>query len=69
MKKQLTREFFVESGRKGGQKSGENKKKTRLELINQVASQVDKETLDLVQSKFSNEEIIRLLKAWEKPKK
>ena len=57
---------FKAWGKKGGTQKGINYKATRLELLERVSGQVDKEMLDLIQSKFTNEEIIRLLKAWGK---
>ena len=57
---------FKDWGKKGGTQKGINYQLTRKELIDKVSGQVDKEMLDLIQSKFTNEEIIRLLKAWGK---
>lgn len=53
-----------ESGKKGADKRWNPLKATRKELIDKASGQVDKEILNLIQSKLSNEEIIRLLRAW-----
>lgn len=57
---------FKEWGKQGGKQKGINAKATRKELLDKVASQVDKEVLNLIQSHLSNKQIVKLLKAWEK---
>ena len=63
---ELNREFFAKEGARGGKQKGINYKKTRKALIDEVSKQVDKDMLNMIQSKFSNENIIKLLKSWEK---
>ena len=56
---------FKDWGKLGGKQKGINYQKTRNQLLEEVSKQVDKKMLNMIQSKFSNNDIVRLIKAWE----
>lgn len=61
----LNKKYFKEQGKLGAKKRWDKVKETRKDLIEKVSSQVDKEILNLIQEHMSNEQIVRLIKAWE----
>lgn len=64
----MNKQFFVNKGKEGAKKRWDKVKATRMELIDKVRGQVDKEVLDLIQAHLSNEDIEKLLKSWGKKK-
>ena len=57
---------FRKFGKQGGKLKGINHKITRRNLLDELSKLVDKEFLNWIQAKWNNEDIRKLLKAWQK---
>ena len=60
----MNKKQYKEFGKQGATKRWDEYRATRKELIEEVSTRVDKEILNLIQSKLSNDAIVKLLKVW-----